>query len=296
MTSLISKDTSLVDKLAIAFEKSTKDLLNLDSKKVACEFLSQERIVEQIELFKRIVNKFYSFDFKGKKLLEIGSAAGSMIVIARRDYGIEAYGIEPSSDEFSSFNQISTALLEEYNLPKDTIKNAVGEDLPFSDNSFDLIYSTNVLEHVNDPRKVISESIRVLKRGGFLQFVIPNYCSFWEGHYGIIWPCITNKLLGKAYVKLLGRNPKYVDTLQLISPAYLKKILKGYKNQIEILDWGKEVFKERLTRGNYSDWASLQKIRPIIQLVQKLKISTLAANILNAFGMYTPIVLTLKKV
>lgn len=296
MTSLISKDASLVEKLAVAFEKSTKDLLNLDSKKVACEFLSQERIVEQIELFKKTVNKFYKFDFKGKKLLEIGSAAGSMIVIARRDYGIEAYGIEPSSDEFSSFNQISTALLQEYNLPKDIIKNAVGEDLPFEDNSFDLIYSTNVLEHVNNPKKVISESLRVLKKGGFLQFVIPNYFSFWEGHYGIIWPCITNKSLGKAYVKLIGRNPQYVDTLQLISPFYLKKILNEYRGRIEILDWGKSVFKDRLTSGNYSDWASLQRIRPIIQIVQKLKMSTLAANILNAFEMYTPVVLTLRKV
>lgn len=296
MTSLISKDASLVDKLAIAFEKSTKDLLNLDSKKVATEFLSQERIVEQIELFKKIVNKFYKFDFRGKKLLEIGSAAGSMIVIARRDYDIEAYGIEPGEDEFASFNQISTALLEEYNLPKDIIKNAVGENLPFEDNSFDLIYSTNVLEHVNNPKKVISESLRVLKKGGFLQFVIPNYFSFWEGHYGIIWPCITNKLLGKAYVKLIGRNPQYVDTLQLISPFYLKRILEEHRSKIEILDWGKNVFKDRLTSGNYSDWASLQRIRPIIQMVQKLKLSTLAANVLNAFEMYTPIVLTLRKV
>ena len=218
-----------------------------------------------------------------------------MLIIARKNYGIEAFGIEPSDNEFSSFQEISSALVKEYNVPKNIIINAKGEEMPFENESFDLIYSTNVLEHVNDPKKVISESIRVLKPGGYLQFVIPNYFSFWEGHYGIVWPCITNKYLGKIYAKFVGKNPNYIDTLQLINPFYLKDILRKYKGRIEILDWGKDIFKKRLTTGNYSDWASLQRIRSIVQLIQRLKISTLAASVLNLFEMYTPIVLTLKK-
>ena len=295
MVTLISHDTVLVDKLSLALDASTKDLLNLDVKAIAHEFLSCDRVIEQIELFKSTVNQFENYDFKGKKLLEIGAAVGTMLIIARKNYGVEAYGIEPSTNEFSSFQEVSSRLLKENNISNNIIVNANGEDLPFSDNSFDLVYSTNVIEHVTDPKKVISESIRVLKPGGYLQFVIPNYFSFWEGHYGILWPCITNKFLGRLYVRLIGRNPAYVNTLQLINPFYLKKILVSYREQIEILDWGKGVFKKRLGTGNYSDWASLKKIRPIIQFVQKLKISTLAANVLNMFEMYTPIVLTLRK-
>ena len=245
MPTLISKDTKIVKKLEDALKESTGDLLKRDFKAIACEFLAEDRAIEQVELFISEVNRFEKVDFKNKKLLEIGAGVGTMLVTARTKYQIAAFGIEPSKDEFSPFNEISQALLKEYKLPEDIIINSNAEKLPFPDNDFDFIYSTNVLEHVQNPELVIKESIRVLKPGGFLQFVIPNYFSFWEGHYGIIWPCITNKILAKVYAKLTGQNLKYIDTLQLISPFYLKRILGNMKN-IKILSWGKEVFKKRL--------------------------------------------------
>ena len=144
-------------------------------------------------------------------------------------------------------------------------------------------------------KSFIQESLRVLKVGGYLQFVIPNYFSFWEGHYGVFWPCLTNKFVAKLYVSLIKKNPDYIDTLQLITPFYLRKLLNGMSEDVRVLGWGKEVFKKRLSTGNYSDWASLQKIRSLVRLIQKLKLSSFAADILNVLEMYTPIVLTVKK-
>lgn len=236
-TTTIPKDIDLESKLAQALDKSLSKYLNLDTKAIAKEFLSEERAIEQIELFKKEINRFENYDFRGKKLLEIGAAVGTHLIAGRKNYGIEAFGIEPSEDEFSPFKEISSILMKENNLPESIIQDGVGEAIPFPDNSFDLIYSTNVIEHVKDPKKVFSESFRVLKPGGFLQFIIPNYFSFWEGHYGIFWPCITNKFLGKLYVKLIGKNPTYVDTLQLINPFYLKRILSEYKDKIKIIGW-----------------------------------------------------------
>ena len=295
MTTLISNDASLVDKLALGLNESTKNLIQLDTKNIAKEFLSKDRAQEQIELFKSVISRF-NYSLSGKKLLEIGAGVGTFLIVARKNYEIEAFGIEPSDYEFSSFKEVSSKLLQEYSLPNDIVVSGVAENLPFSDNSFDLIYSTNVLEHVKDPKQVFKESIRVLKPGGFLQFVIPNYFSFWEGHYGVLWPCLTNKFLARAYVAMLGKNPNYVNTLQLISPFYLKKILKSVENKIEIVGWGKDIFKNRLVSGNYSDWASLRKIRTVVALMQKLKISNLMANVFNTFEMYTPIVLTIRKI
>ena len=295
MVILVSKDSSIVEKLALALNNSTGDLLDRDFKTIASEFLAEDRAIEQIELFKSEVKKFSGIDFKDKKLLEIGAGVGTFVVTARKKYNINAYGVEPAEDEFSPFFEISSLLLKENNLPDDIVIRGAAENLPFDDSSFDFIYSTNVLEHVQNPKKVIEESIRVLKKGGFLQFVIPNYFSFWEGHYGILWPCLTNRFLAKIYAKLIGHNPKYIDTLQLISPMYLKKILNTMKNKIEVLDWGEDVFKKRLTTGSYTDWASLQKIRPFINLFQKLKLALFIANVLNFCGMYTPIVLTVRK-
>jgi len=49
----------------------------------------------------------------------------------------------------------------------------VAEELPFKNNSFDAIFSLNVLEHVKDPFQSAKEITRVLKRGGILYCVVP---------------------------------------------------------------------------------------------------------------------------
>jgi len=43
-----------------------------------------------------------------------------------------------------------------------------GRRLPFEDESFDLVYCKQVLEHVEHPRDLIAEAVRVLKPGGHL--------------------------------------------------------------------------------------------------------------------------------
>ena len=44
----------------------------------------------------------------------------------------------------------------------------VSENLPFANETFDVIVCTQVLEHVNDPKRVIVEMHRVLKGGGLI--------------------------------------------------------------------------------------------------------------------------------
>ena len=53
---------------------------------------------------------------------------------------------------------------------------AQAEDLPFSDNEFDIVTLINVLEVVNDPQKVIAEAIRVCSGRVFIGFL--NSYSF----------------------------------------------------------------------------------------------------------------------
>jgi SAM-dependent methyltransferase len=55
---------------------------------------------------------------------------------------------------------------------------AVAEALPFEDETFDLIVSNCVLEHLNDRRRALDESVRVLKPGGFMAHVVPS--RFWK--------------------------------------------------------------------------------------------------------------------
>lgn len=55
---------------------------------------------------------------------------------------------------------------------------ADGKKLPFKENSFDIVLIEMVLEHVDEPEKVISEASRVLKRGGKLYISIPFVFAF----------------------------------------------------------------------------------------------------------------------
>jgi SAM-dependent methyltransferase len=68
--------------------------------------------------------------------------------------------------------------------------NGAGEALPFPAESFDLLLSHEVLEHVQDDRKTIEEILRTLKPGGRLMLFCPNrgypfetHGFYWRGQY-----------------------------------------------------------------------------------------------------------------
>jgi SAM-dependent methyltransferase len=63
---------------------------------------------------------------------------------------------------------------------------AASEHLPFPSNSFDLILSHEVLEHVDDDRLSVQAMLRVLHKGGRLVVFVPNRGYPFETH-GIFW-------------------------------------------------------------------------------------------------------------
>lgn len=48
------------------------------------------------------------------------------------------------------------------------------QNMSFDDNTFDIIFLTEVLEHIPDDKAAVAEIKRVLKPGGFLLFTVPN--------------------------------------------------------------------------------------------------------------------------
>ncbi|AXG09696.1 class I SAM-dependent methyltransferase [Haloplanus rubicundus] len=50
-----------------------------------------------------------------------------------------------------------------------------GEHLPFSNNSFDIVYSQNVLDHTRNPNEVLDEISRILKRDGQFFFSVNTF-------------------------------------------------------------------------------------------------------------------------
>lgn len=90
--------------------------------------------------------------------------------------------------------------------------------LPYPDASFDLIFSSWVLEHVEDPATVSAELMRVLKPGGYLCAVTPNKLGY---------IALASRLAGNArHVKLLERiQPD--RKAQDVFPAFYRLNTKG---------------------------------------------------------------------
>jgi len=75
--------------------------------------------------------------------------------------GFDVTGIDPSEHSL----QIATSHAKANRL-RINYEQGTGEALPYRDNSFDIVFCCDVLEHVRNLPKVISEISRVLKPGG----------------------------------------------------------------------------------------------------------------------------------
>jgi 2-polyprenyl-6-hydroxyphenyl methylase/3-demethylubiquinone-9 3-methyltransferase len=96
----------------------------------------------------------------GKTALEVGSGGGILTEeIARM--GFATTGIDPADESLRTAQNHARESGLTINYKKGT-----GEEIPFPDNSFDCVFCCDVLEHVRDLPKVISEISRVLKPNG----------------------------------------------------------------------------------------------------------------------------------
>ncbi|WP_420264345.1 class I SAM-dependent methyltransferase [Candidatus Magnetominusculus dajiuhuensis] len=258
---------------------------------LAREFLSEQRAREQLDLIK----EFYAESLQNKRLLEIGSGYGMFLLVAHELEGANVYGIEPAHDEYMSFH-IARRILESRGMDAECIVDAVGENIPFESNYFDIVYSSNVLEHVNNPPLVLQEAYRVLKPGGIMIFVVPNFNSFWEGHYSIPWLPIFNLLpLGRLYVRVLGRDPAFLDTLQFVTPAKMDKWLSFKGEAPVILSNGKDLWARRMRSADFSSWGGLSVLKKIVAALKKLHLTELTIKAGYMMNIHTPIVLVVRK-
>jgi SAM-dependent methyltransferase len=124
-----------------------------------------------------------------RRLQMIMDAAGDRIHGAVLEDGC---GVGQYMRAFTPFGGKVTGLDFDFERVKDTLAlglqaiNAAGEYLPYPDGHFDLVVSNEVIEHVGDDRKTLTEIFRVLKPGGRLVLFCPNIGYPFETH-GIYW-------------------------------------------------------------------------------------------------------------
>jgi SAM-dependent methyltransferase len=163
------------------------------------------------------------------KLLEIGSGYGLGLCYLLK-IGLDVIGVEPGTTTgFTGRFDKARELLELNALTPvgSHLLRSEGEALPFRDNSFDIVFSVAVLEHVHDVHQCMREALRVAKPGGMVIANVPNYNSFYEGHYNIFWLpyVLSSKKLARWYVRtVFGRSSYFIDELNFTTPGLFRKL------------------------------------------------------------------------
>lgn len=88
------------------------------------------------------------------------------------------------------------------------------ESLPFKNESFDIVISNHVIEHVHDQKLHLSEIKRVLKKGGFLYLATPNRLWPYEVHYKLFF---LHYLPQPLFIKLLKTFGLYEEDVVLVT-------------------------------------------------------------------------------
>jgi len=117
-----------------------------------------ERHEKKAKILEEEWKKFIKLN-KNSKILQIGCGPEDVINYISI---VERYAIDPLADFYKKkFNLDYSSIL---------FSEARAENLPFKDNYFDIVILANVLDHVEQPEKVLSEIKRVLKEKGIFHF------------------------------------------------------------------------------------------------------------------------------
>ncbi|MBI2042691.1 MAG: class I SAM-dependent methyltransferase [Candidatus Nealsonbacteria bacterium] len=109
---------------------------------------------------------------KDAKILDVGCSGGLLLEELKNRGFLNLFGIDISQDALDVCRTKRIA----------NVKLADAKDTGFEDNYFDIVLASDVLEHVAEQEKTISEWRRILKKGGKLIVFVPAFGFLWSNH------------------------------------------------------------------------------------------------------------------
>lgn len=179
---------------------------------------------------------------KEDNILEIGSDEhGHVLSYLHDKYSSRVIGINPSFKESYSKNKS--------NLPFTMLAEDIRKT-NFKDESFDLIFSVAVFEHINDFEKALAEIYRLTKKGGY---VYAFFGPIWSSSLGHHVKARFGNDEARHWDPTRNPIPDYAHLLN--NPEELKKLIK---NQVsdglmeEIINW--IYCSKDINRVHYEDY------------------------------------------
>lgn len=111
---------------------------------------------QKIEVIKAAIYDLIKFD-KNMKLLDVGCGTG----ISTECWDCKCWGIDPSLQSIQIADEKRKKLNIQY-------QQAAAEDIPFKDDTFDIVVSLTAIQNFKDVGKALSEIKRVAKKDAFL--------------------------------------------------------------------------------------------------------------------------------
>lgn len=185
-------------------------------------------------------------DLKNKLVLEAGCGAGRFTEIL-----LEKGAFLVSSDLSSAVD------VNQENFPqseKHLIIQADINDMPFADDSFDVVVCLGVIQHTPNPEQTISNLYKLVKRGGSL--VIDHY-SFNRSHYFRLAPFYRSRLKSKSAEMTIPYTQQLVKKYLPLHKKFAKsRIMSMLLNRISPVISYYRAFPQ-LNETHQQEWAML---------------------------------------
>ncbi len=110
-------------------------------------------------------------------MIDVGCGAGRHTFEAFRR-GAEVVGFDQSAADLNDVDEVLQAMKNQGEAPawaKGEVVKGDALDLPYGDGAFDCVVASEILEHVPQDDRAISELVRVLKPGGALAITVPRW-------------------------------------------------------------------------------------------------------------------------
>lgn len=172
-----------------------------------------------------ILDKLLRLNPLAKTILDIGSGYGFFLEESKKR-GIDALGIEPSDYLFNESKKKGLTVSHQ-NL-KEFIKTNKNK-------KYDLVTLIHVIEHVNNPKQLLSQLAKLLLPGGFLYVETPNMNSFLfefekNNYTFLLVPDHLWLFSKKSFQFLLPTPLKIIDSFTYSYPEHLMGIIKSIFN------------------------------------------------------------------
>jgi len=162
-------------------------------------------------------------DLGGRTVVDVGGGGG-WFTGAFRARGAHCYLFEPDRSELG--------LRSELGPPAGAVL-ADGYWLPVRDGGADVVFSSNVLEHVPDPMGLIEEMIRVTRPGGLVYLSYCNWYSPWGGHEMSPWHYLGPGYARRRYLRRHRRQPKHECGVNLF-PVHIGPVLRALRTRPDV--------------------------------------------------------------